>query len=454
MAPSRGGIQAAAAAPSAAAAAVSHRWLAVALLAAQLWLVTARVPLPRSNLAQRQLLEQGSIRGQAAWPVGHAAPCDDGTGGKEMACYGTDAFTAANPDAAPWCCSTTNYWCGTNSTGAPRCAVCPGVCITTCNPALGERCLLDRGCTCRPGGCWRCLQNCTKTPCAAGQVCIDGFCQTDPCTGDPCAATPSTPVCQISANFTAECIAGPECSDAKPCPAGEVCVEGACKADPCAGYECPSRNKPKCIPGDAPACQPTCVAECSDAVACPQGKVCADGGCLADPCSPNRCPSEAPDCVLGPSPDFEATCVNRCSEADPCPMGQFCANGTCRANPCLGFDCPDEMPYCLVGRPPAYAPVCISTGEIMGGSNCSPACSLPNMCQQTANLKRWRCAPPRPAPPVPRRRPSPVRRARPAAALAATATAAGAAAAEDAASADDASGESGPGPAEATEPDD
>lgn len=105
MAPSRGGSRAAGITPSAGAVAVgaAHRWLAAALLLMQLWLVSARVPLP-GNLHERRRLEGIGTSGLALGPVGHAAPCDDGTGGLEVACLGAPAYLAANPDALPWCC--------------------------------------------------------------------------------------------------------------------------------------------------------------------------------------------------------------------------------------------------------------------------------------------------------------------------------------------------------------
>lgn len=176
------------------------------------------------------------------------------------------------------------------------------------------------------------------------------------------------PACPARAH-TCTCEPPPaECSAAQPCPDGGVCLGGSCREDPCAQHDCPDRSRPKCTPGEGPAYQPTCVAgeaslawagglagqawvwsrrgrgcahgssytgwegsgactacrrhmpgpslpaaclsaECGEAAACPQGKVCAEGGCIPDPCPSIRCPEEAPDCVPGPAPDFNATCV-------------------------------------------------------------------------------------------------------------------------------------------------
>lgn len=78
------------------------------------------------------------------------------------------------------------------------------------------------------------------------------------------------------------------------------------------------------------------------------------------------------------------------------------------------------------GRPPC--PPCtplapFAAGEIAGGANCKPACSRPDVCQQMGSTKRWRCAPPRPTPSLPRRR-QPLLKPRQAAAAATAAAAA------------------------------
>lgn len=105
MAPSRGGRQPAATAASAGsiAAPAARRCLTAVLLLMQLWLVAARVPLPHSAYERRRLQDANGL-GLLLGPVGHAAPCDDGTDGPEVACYGASAYLEANPDATPWCC--------------------------------------------------------------------------------------------------------------------------------------------------------------------------------------------------------------------------------------------------------------------------------------------------------------------------------------------------------------
>lgn len=105
MAPSRGGRQPAATAASAGsiAAPAARRCLTAVLLLMQLWLVAARVPLPHSAYERRRLQDANGL-GLLLGPVGHAAPCDDGTDGPEVACYGAPAYLEANPDATPWCC--------------------------------------------------------------------------------------------------------------------------------------------------------------------------------------------------------------------------------------------------------------------------------------------------------------------------------------------------------------
>ncbi|PRW61237.1 hypothetical protein C2E21_0656 [Chlorella sorokiniana] len=127
------------------------------------------------------------------------APCDKS---KELTCSGTPAAKAAG--AKNLCCNKQNFACGVRSdNGQPRCAVCPQMCIFTCNS----------GFVCgKKDGCFQCLPvQCSATvKCPAGKLCDTrtpgGTCIPDPCTAkSPCPA--ATPVCSVNAALVKVCSA-------------------------------------------------------------------------------------------------------------------------------------------------------------------------------------------------------------------------------------------------------
>ena len=108
--------------------------------------------------------------------------------------------------------------------------------------------------------------------------------------------------------------------------AGEICVAGHCKADPCAAV------RSTCAPTDycytdgnsAGSCTPLCP------LSCPPGQSCTLAGCAVDACSTVTCDSNS-YCRNG-------SCVAAsCGTCDP---GLFCIDGVCKDDPCRYVQCP------------------------------------------------------------------------------------------------------------------
>ncbi|MBK9035724.1 MAG: hypothetical protein IPL61_31490 [Myxococcales bacterium] len=137
-------------------------------------------------------------------------------------------------------------------------------------------------------------------------------------------------LCGPGATCTACQCALPCASGEFPCPEGRMCVDSFCLADPCFGVTCdplPSGDQTVCDAG-------TCVRAC-DAVTCAAGEVCvgALGQCRPDNCTtfPDRC-SASEQCVAG-------TCVSDPCAGVTCGSDQYCQAGQC-VGTCTGVTCP------------------------------------------------------------------------------------------------------------------
>lgn len=153
-----------------------------------------------------------------------------------------------------------------------------------------------------------------RSPCPELEICDDGQCVEPPgcaAPGDACGPV----VCDGNSVVQRVCSADLECVDqAQPCPLGELCDAGACRA-PGPG-ECVITDAP-C--GD-PVCrggavvQPTCSfdGECQDRVTeCAEGEVCVNGAC-AD--AAGGCACSTPGATVGPAPaGCELEDANACS---------------------------------------------------------------------------------------------------------------------------------------------
>jgi Mg-chelatase subunit ChlD len=119
---------------------------------------------------------------------------------------------------------------------------------------------------------------------------------------------------------------GGQCDDScysNGCPnAGEICVKGRCKADPCA-------NLTTCAPGDycyTDGTSPgTCIKACNQV--CPAGEVCTTSGtCQTDLCASLTCNS-GEVCKDG-------NCVQDACSEKGCDPGYICYQGACIDDPC------------------------------------------------------------------------------------------------------------------------
>ncbi len=111
------------------------------------------------------------------------------------------------------------------------------------------------------------------------------------------------------------------------CPnAGEICVQGKCKADPCASLRQTCAASDYCFTdGNSPgSCTPTCPASC------PTGQTCGLNGCATDPCAGITCDASQ-FCKNG-------TCV--ASSCKTCDANLFCIDGVCKDDPCRYVQCP------------------------------------------------------------------------------------------------------------------
>jgi MYXO-CTERM domain-containing protein len=124
------------------------------------------------------------------------------------------------------------------------------------------------------------------------------------------------------------------------CPDGQVCLNATCGANPCDGVTCQADEF--CRSG-------TCVKACLEP--CPPGQKCVDGSCVDDPCASVFCQVELNQVCQG------GTCVT-----DPCVArwdggvnarcryGQSCLpDGTCGDEPCQYITCPADT-VCVAGQ--------------------------------------------------------------------------------------------------------
>ncbi|HSK03183.1 MAG TPA: MopE-related protein [Kofleriaceae bacterium] len=289
--------------------------------------------------------------------------------------------------------------CGTGQVcnGMEQCVNGTVVCVGT--PVAQESCnctdddcdaAVDEGALCPAGtacvNC-QCAPPCIpgEFPCALGKICVDNHCVADVCFGVTCpddngnkqvcrpdgnaptcisACDPSVITCPsplICHGPTGECKADDCTTFPERCSASEVCLQGTCVANPCAGVNCPGGQY--CVGG-------SCVASCAD-VECPDGQRCRIGMCETDPCGQ--------PCPFGKvCDDPTGECVSDPCQFVQCPQGQECdphRGGVCVDSLCNGTMCPEPGQICKLGTcydPGAFRPDAgseyVTTG---GGGGCS-----------------------------------------------------------------------------------
>jgi len=190
-------------------------------------------------------------------------------------------------------------------------------------------------------------------PCPLGRYCQDGFCLLDPCYQVVCppqngekyeckdgdcvrscdlVTCPSPTVCRPA---DGQCVFDDCRGFPDRCTSDQLCVNGTCVADPCAGVSCTGDGE-YCLGGE-------CVTSCGG-VHCPSGQRCVLGQCQPDPCG-------------GPCGQFEVCdegtgeCVHDPCLGVQCPQGEACdpQTGECAQDPCLGVDCPGVNEICRDG---------------------------------------------------------------------------------------------------------
>lgn len=249
-------------------------------------------------------------------------PCQGQVLPRPEVCNGIDdSCTGGTPDQGNLC--GTGYAC--------QAGIClPGTCNNesarcpagfTCDTAqttpicVGNPCAGNGGLACGPGQICQaglCKNPCDGIVCGAGSACSGGLCVAGGCALDPTLCTTQNPLC-----ITGTCVADP-CAGVS-CPTGTFCrvgpeVNGAYVAD-CVR----SCSYVGCATGQSCGSDGFCQSDCSPA--CATGQVCQDGACVADPCAGVLC-GAGQECRAGACID------NPCGIMHPCLVGT-CAEGQC-----------------------------------------------------------------------------------------------------------------------------
>jgi hypothetical protein len=139
------------------------------------------------------------------------------------------------------------------------------------------------------------------------------------------------------------------------CSAGELCVAGVCESNPCFGVACSGEDE-YCFEGD-------CVQSCAG-ITCAEGELCVLGDCEDDPCD-GSCTSDqvcndSGDCVQNPCLGVNCGAGQACDtesgecERNPClgvdcPGNQACVSGSCFDPPTPDAGPEDEHTFVAPG---------------------------------------------------------------------------------------------------------
>jgi hypothetical protein len=213
--------------------------------------------------------------------------------------------------------------------GAVVCSGGQGPTTEVCN-CIDDDCngLLDDGATC-PGG-YQCVDgfclplSLCSPPCKDGFLCIGRSC-IDRCLGVNC---PATYRCDHGSCVDDSCATDGRCA-ACDGTSGERCdpVTRGCVPDLCCGRSCNPDNQ-FCDPSTG-GCRGTCIGK-----RCGDGQVCFQGECQPDRCAGVRC-GELSVC----DPKTGQCAVDACAQVE-CPPGLGCCRGTCQEDLCALIACP------------------------------------------------------------------------------------------------------------------
>ncbi|WP_299753669.1 MopE-related protein [Devosia sp.] len=266
--------------------------------------------------------------------------------------------------------------------GVQTCTLVTGV-DTTCN-GVDEDCdmMVDEGWLCTdPDGLDNIAGNADDCPCTgAGQCnshesCENGsvLCQGDPVGQESCNCLDDN--CNGQVDEGALCGTGATCTNCQcafqcipgefACPMGKSCIGGFCLADPCFNFTCPD------VAGDKQICRPKamnpsdkeCVSACAPGVHnCAAPNICylPTGECRPDTCEtfPERCAANE-NCING-------ACIGNPCDGVTCATGESCVAGQCYGS-CADVNCPPGE-RCRLGACEA--------------DPCDPPCPGGQFCQQ------------------------------------------------------------------------
>jgi len=318
--------------------------------------------------------------------------CDGTRDWMSESCYSYPTGCTQDPTTKLWTCTgfckagirtcTATQTAGTWSGVWSSCVGDLGPGKEECN-GLDDNCdgQVDEMAECPAGS--QCINGACTLPCGAGeficpkgQICKDDWCIPDPCDADTCGALGwickagqcINPCLNVTCPGTFDkCVKGAcvdtSCYNPKnACPQGQVCVQGECQADPCVGVSCGTDSF--CSDG-------ACVKLC-DAVVCPSGEMCkvvSQSGSPVASCVKDACASQSCD---APYVCQDGTCVKDPCNTVSCPTGQICIAGACVADPCekvtcpTGYSCSEGM--CASSRTGTTRDM-LATGA--GGCSCS-----------------------------------------------------------------------------------
>lgn len=230
-------------------------------------------------------------------------------------------------------------------------------------------------------------------PCPGGQVCCNGRCRAGDCCSDAQCTDPTKPICLN--NRCSPCTTNRQCGN------GRVCCEGQCQSGVCCtAADCADRAcQGKTCSNNQCAYSPLDGAPCDDGDPCTTNDTCRSGSCAgtakdcstqADPCNDGVCRQGDGQCIKRPKADGTG-----CSDNDNCTTGDSCRNGVCIAG--AGVNCASLNDECNTGvcrqadgqcikRPQADGTPCGVQGACQNGVCQEPSCGTPGeVCNPNDN---------------------------------------------------------------------